>query len=714
MFLNNQRQKNNHVHSEGIEIRYLITGALPTVNADIHFGGVVGCLLRPDIYKRFLKLKGEDVISICGSDEYGTPILVAAENEGLKPPQLCDKYHKIHKEAIEALNIRFDNFGRTTSLEHTKVVQDFYYQLKQNNYIYRKEIEQLYCEKCARSLADRYVKGTCPHCGNADALGDQCEKCGKALEPTELIEPKCAVCGSKPVKKNVEHVFFELSKLREPLLEWVEQQTHWPTNARNFALNWLRGELRDKDISRDIQWGVPIPDAPGQVFYVWFDAPIGYITFTKQIGKENWWRDKNTRIVHFLGKDNIPFHTIFFPGMLKAAGGFTPPYQVSASEWLNYEGGKFSKSAGRGIFVTDAQSLGYPADYWRYYLTSVLPEKQDSDFGWDDFQSKVNNDLNDQIGNFVHRTLTFTKNFFGSKVPELNQEDLLAQDRTALAKIDELVDRCGEELAEIELKKSLSTAVEIARLGNQYLTKEEPWKNQNRKPAVIYVCLNVVKALSVALEPFIPESASKIRVFLGTDITNWDDAKQRLINGASINDFSPLFKKIEAKEINELKKKFGSKEELGAAASKKGAQKHDKKGSVQMKKQTTAVQISQPALGAAKNGGKPMIKYDDFEKLELKIGTIKSAEKVEGADKLVKLAVDTGEPELRTLVAGIAKHYGTEELINKKIVVLVNLEPRKLKGIESQGMLLAAEGGDGNVALLTVDKDEVGSGANVD
>lgn len=667
------------------------------MNYDLHLGHLVACLLRPDIYGRFLRLKNEDVIVVCGSDEYGTPSLVAAEKEGITPQKLCDKYHKLQKDSIEKLNLKFDIYSRTTTPEHIKVVQDFYYKLKQNNYVYRKEIEQLYCEKCNRALPDRYVKGICPYCKSDKAKGDQCESCGKVLEPTQLEEPKCLTCNEKPVLKKREHVFFELSKLNEPLLKWVEEQKQWPDNARNFALNWLKEGLQDKDISRDINWGVPIPDAEGLVFYVWFDAPIGYITFTKQLGKENWFKDKNTKIVHFIGKDNIAFHTISFPGMLYANGEYQLPSQVSSCEFLNYEGGKFSKSEGRGVFLADAVSL-YPADYWRYYVTTVIPDNKDSSFEWKEFENTINSDLNDTIGNFIHRTLTFSRNFFNGII---EKPQLTSADNDVLLRINETAEKAEKLMYEIKLKNALQEIVNLARLGNEFISKEEPWKNEKRRKNVIYVSLQIAKALSVLLEPFIPETSDKIKEYLGLDKINWNGAKTLEDKFIISQSFIPLFKKIDSKETEINMKKFGfvkPKKENKKIEKKKTEKKNEELKNKQVEKQKIEIE------------GIKIINYDDFSKLELKVAEVKKVEKVEGADKLLKLSINLGNEE-RTIVAGMAPYYKPEEITGKKIIVVANLESRKMKGIESQGMLLAAEK-DGIVSLLTVDRD-ISAGASI-
>ncbi len=642
-----------------VEIKYLVTSALPYVNGDLHLGHLVGCLLPADVYTRFLRSKGEKAIYVCGNDEYGTPIVVAAEKQGLAPKQLADKFHERHKQALEGFNIRMDIFSRTTTPEHTKVVQDFYYYLKQNGFIFRKEIEQYYCEHCKKFLPDRYIEGKCPYCGAEGARGDQCEECGKPLITTELIEPYCVICKDKPVLKKEEHVFFDLPRVEKELRGWVEKHEGMTANAKNFAVSFIKEGLREKDISRNMEWGVPIPDAEGLVFYVWFDAPIGYITFTKQLGKMNWWRENDTQLVHFLGKDNIVFHTVFFPGMLIAEGEFILPSKVIAYEYLRFSGSKLSKSKGTMIKALDAVRA-LPADYWRYALLSALPENKDYNFTWEFLEEKTN-ELNDVIGNFIHRTLTFAKKFFNNIVekPELTQAD-----EEMVKEVGKIVKKVEEAMHNVELKKALGLVVGLARKANQYITAEEPWKKEERKKAVTYTCLHVAKALAVLLKPFIPESSEKILEYLGLENKKWDDVKI-LEEKFIIKEFKPLFKKVEIREVIE---KINKKEEEN------------------------------------------MIKYDDFAKLDLRVGEVVKAEKVEGADKLLKLTVDIGGEE-RTLAAGLAKYYKPEELEGKKIIVLVNLEPKKLRGVESQGMLLAAEEGS-NVVLLTVDKD-IKSGAKV-
>ena len=653
-----------------IEIRYLVTSALPYVNNDLHIGHIAGCILPGDVYSRFLKLKGEKCIYVCGSDEYGTPIVLAAEKEGLTPKELADKYHEKQKKAVKGFNIDFDIFSRTTTKEHTKIVQDFYYNLKQNNFIYRKNIKQLYCPKCKRFLADRYVEGTCPYCGAEGARGDQCDACGKLLNPLELINPHCVVCGSTPIVKESEHIFFDLPKLKNELTEWLENHDGLFPNTKKFALNFIKEGLREKDISRDIKWGVPIPDAPGKVFYVWFDAPIGYITFTKQLGKENWWHDKSTRLVHFLGKDNIPFHSIYFPGMLMAEGSYILPSKIASYEYLTFKGSKLSKSKGTAIKALDALNL-FPADYWRFYLIANLPEKKDSDFSWESFQETINSELNDTIGNFINRTLTFTKKYFDSKI---KKTELREEDKKIIKEANEKAREVGKLIEEIELKKALQEAVEIARIGNQYITREEPWKKEEGRQQVVYSCLHLTKLLSFVLKPFIPESSDEISKFLNKQ-TKWSQLTDEE-KSYELNDFSILFKKIDDEEVKKLKKEHS----------------REKTSSKEVKKMN-------------------YVKYEDFAKLDLRVAEIMEVEKIENADKLYKLKIKVGEEE-RQLVAGMAPYYTEEEMKGKKIIIIANLEPRKIRGIESQGMLLAAEDDKGKVKLLTTDGD-IETGAKI-
>ncbi len=555
--------------ANGDSFRYIVTAALPYVNNVPHLGHLISTLLPADVYSRFLKLQGNEVVYICGTDEYGTTTEIAALKQGITPKELTDKYYAIDREAFDRMDCKPDIFSRTSDPAHTRLVQSFYESVKKNGYSYKKNIEQLYCDRDQRFLPDRFVEGTCPHCGFEQAKGDQCESCGKVLRPTELIKPRCTICGTTPHVRKEEHVFFALSKLQDKLYKFVGAQTHWFPSSRNFALSWIKEGLEDIDIQRDIKWGVPIPEAGSTgVFYSWFDAPLGYVTFTEQLGKGSWWHDSKTRLVHFIGKDNIAFHTMFFPGMLIAAGdNYVLPWMVASYEFLNWEGGeKFSKSRGVGLTVPDANQL-YPADYWRYYLLSILTEKKDANFSWEDFQAKINTELNDTLGNFLQRTLVFTQNSFGGKVP--TPGELTAADKSALLAIDTAFEKVSKHLGDIELKSALEEVMGLARTGNQYLQAEAPWKNKERSNTIIYVSLNVASALSVLLAPFLPSTSEKMRGYLGAKpVRDWEDAKERVKAGRAIGKPEPLFKKIEAKEIAEYRKKYAGVPEAKAEKKK--------------------------------------------------------------------------------------------------------------------------------------------------
>lgn len=541
-----------------IDFRYLITAALPYINNVPHLGHLISTLLPADVYSRFLKLNGKTCVYVCGTDEYGTTAEIEAFKQHITPKELADTNFLITKESYERLDCKPDIFSRTSSPEHTKTVQGFYKRILDKGYIYKKGIDQLYCDRDRRFLADRFVEGTCPYCGYERAKGDQCERCGRVLEPAELKDPCCIICGERPHIRRSEHIFFALSKLQDQLHAFVEGQRHWFPNARNFALSWLKEGLVDIDIQRDIKWGVPIPGSEGKVFYSWFDAPLGYMTFTNQLGKGSWWRDEKVKLVHFIGKDNIAFHTLFFPGMLMAAGGYILPWQVASYEFLNWtEGEKFSKSRGIGLTVPQAAEL-YPADYWRYYLLTILTETKDTNFSWDDFQSKTNVDLNDTVGNFVHRTLAFTERFFESKIPKPGKYG--EADKAALKAIDDSFAKATAHLENIELKSALADVINLARTGNQYIQGKAPWKDADGRPTTVYVAINIAHALSVLLEPFIPSSAAKIRGLLNeTGKPKWGDAKSRVRIGSRVGRIEPVFKKIEEKEISAHKKRYGGK-----------------------------------------------------------------------------------------------------------------------------------------------------------
>lgn len=641
-------------------MRWTVTSALPYVNNIPHLGNMAGSVLPADVFSRFLRLKGEDVIFICGTDEHGTPITVAAMKEGLTPRQLADKYFVILRDLYLKMDMAFDNFGRTTYPDHYPLTQEFFLKLLKNGYVSKKTMKLPYCPDCKMFLPDRYVEGQCPNCGFTPARGDQCDKCGKLLDPTELINPYCVTCKSKPELRETFHWFLDLPKLAPKLEAWIKSSEHWSTDAKNTALGFIKGGLESRCITRDLDWGVPVPLEEGKkkVLYVWFDAPIGYISSTiewaRRIGKPNewkkYWKEEDTRIVHFLGKDNLIFHTIIWPGMLIGVGDYMLPHQVIGLQWLNWEGGKFSKSRGVGIFLDDAVNM-YPADYWRYTLVALAPQTKDSDFTWDEFLRRVNGELNDVLGNFVHRVLTYVRDKMGNKVPKGTLDPDVSK------QITNAFDKVGKAMFAYDQKGALSYAMDLARFGNQYLNQKEPWKNPSINDQVLFNCCQIVANLSVLLYPFIPSSCTKIRSMLGIKKIEW---KQATVSaGTQLGKIEQLFQRTSLKDIN-------------------------------------------AKLEEARRQGEPKIKYDDFAKVKLKVAKVISAEDVPGT-KLVKLQVDLGK-EKRQIIAGIGKCYKAKGLVGKLIVVVANLEPRKLRGETSDGMLLAA-GTEDNLSLLVLDKD---------
>ncbi len=653
-----------------ITFKYLVTSALPYSSGLPHLGNLVGSVLPADVYQRFLKADGEECRYVCGTDEHGTPITTKAVSEGKSPKELVDENYDRISEIFGKFQIDFDVFSRTTSETHRDNTIQIYEDMKSNGYIYKKEVEILYCKKCMRSLPDRFVEGTCPECEAQGVRGDQCDECGSLFDtPTQLSDYHCAVCSSKPEKQQSEHVFFKLSALQgyiEDLLK--DKGNKWSKTAIKLTENLLKEGLRDKDISRNMDWGIRIPDKPEQVFYVWIEAPIGYMSFSKEIGIGNWWKEPDTKLIHFMGKDNVPFHTTYFPATLKATGkNYVKPEMVAASQYLNYEGGQFSKSRGKGFSIEEALEE-YPSDYWRYTLIKMYPRNRDRDFTWKEFQKIVNGDLNDTIGNFIHRTLTFTKNFFEGKVPTPNLKE---NDEEMLKEIENTTIKTRELIHEAELSEALEEVTKLARKGNRYISDEEPWKNKERQKEVIYVSLQITKALSLLLEPFIPETADKIKKFLDIDTNNLQGALERITPGKEINDFEPLFKKISEEETEEHEEKY------------------------------------------SEEGGEEMgkISYSDFKELDIRTGKIIEAEELSGSDNLYKMKVDIGE-EVRTSVAGLKKYYSKEELENKEVVVLTNLEPAEIMGVKSEAMILAAVEGE-KVSMLMPDK-KVKTGSKVE
>ncbi len=649
--------------------RYMVTAALPYANGPIHIGHLAGCYLPADIFVRYMRLKGEDVLFICGSDEHGVPITIKAEEMKKTPQEIVDYYHDIMEKSFKAFGVNFDNFSKTSLPLHHKNAQEFFTILNEKKYISKKTEKQYYCEKCKRFLPDRYVEGVCPLCKSEGSRGDQCDACGKVMENVSLIDPKCKLCGSAPVIKDTEHFYLDLDKFQDKLKEYLTGKTWWKENVREYSLGWLKEGLRPRAITRDIDWGVkvPIEGYDGKVLYVWFDAPIGYISSTMEyfnrLNKKDewkkWWTDPNTKLIHFLGKDNIVFHAVIWPAMLMGVGGYNLPYDIPANEYLNLEGKKLSTSRNWAVWLDDYLTR-YKPDILRYALASTLPENKDTDFSWNDFQQRNNGELADIYGNFINRTIQFIIKYNDGKVsadPNLNE-----QDAEFLKLIENKIKIIGDSIESYSIRKASYEFMDIAREANKYFTVQEPWvlgkKDKDRLNTVLYVCMKAVTALACAGDPFIPFSSKELRDFLGIDKFKWDEImKIEPSENISGKTLGILFSKIEDSVIEEEKKRLGKKMDAG--------------------------QTEESAE----------ISIDDFKKVALVVARVLKAEKVKGADKLLKLSLDLGG-ENREIVAGVALHYSPEDLENKKIVIVKNLKPAKLRGITSQGMLLAASNKD--------------------
>ena len=645
-----------------INFRYLVTSALPYVNNRPHLGHLIGSLLPPDIYTRYLRLKGHEAIYICGTDEHGTATELSAEKAGVSPAEWSEKYHRLHKSDYEWFGIEFTHFGRTSSPSNHELTAYIFKKNYDAGYIFEKEVEQLYCPACKRFLPDRYVKGTCPKCGK-ETNGDQCDHCGALQEPTEIKDPKCVVCSGPAQLKKSKHLFLDLPKFVPALKEWLGSKTFWSPNVRNWALS-LTEDLKARCITRDLKWGVHVPlkGFEDKVFYVWFDAPIGYIAITKDtpgaVGEHwhDWWASPETRLVHFLGKDNIPFHTIIFPSMLLGTKEFILPYNVVGAEYLNYEGQKFSKSRGVGVTLEDCQKLLFTPSQWRYALVQMAPEAHDADFTWEAFQKSCN-ELADVVGNFVHRTLILNKKFYPG-VPEHGA--WTEKDKALIEKIRAAPAAVGSELEQAHLREALNRAVALVREGNAYLNEQEPWKNEPVRANTLYLALVVCRAASVLLEPFIPVEAGKIQSLVGEHGLKWDDAAEITVRGP-LGESKPLFSKIES--VKEYEEQFSGK---------------------------AAKEVS-------------YVKYEEFKKLDIRIAEIKAVERVPKSDKLYKVSVDVGELGQRTVLAGLVPFYTPEELVGKRVAFLANLEPKEMFGVKSEGMILAA--GEKDAAVLLPAKD---------
>ena len=642
--------------------RIFIGVAWPYANGSLHLGTLTGALLPGDIFGRYHRMKGNAVLMVSGSDEHGTPITLTAEKKGVSPKEIVDYYHKEHVENIHQLGIKFENFSRTSNEFHKNVVKQFFLRLYEKGYIYPKKMKAFFCPNCNRFLPDRYVEGKCPYCGGK-ARGDQCEECGATLEPEEILEPKCKICGATPILKETEHLFFKLSAFEEPLLKWLSDKDYWRDNVIQFTKNFIKNGLKDRAITRDLEWGVevPIEGYENKRIYVWFDAVIGYLSasmeWAEKIGQPEKWKEwwmEDAKHYYFLAKDNIPFHTIIWPAMLMAYGGLNLPYDVPANEYLTLSGEQFSKSKGIGIWIPDVLKK-FDADAIRYYLSINMPEKHDTDWRWDDFVAKNNNELVAIYGNFIHRVLTFIHKNFG-KIPPYHGEE-----EEIISNIHEIIKEIDESISKCHFKEGMKKIMRIAQIGNQYLNNSQPWKlikeNKEKAANVMHVCARIVKILAIVSHPYMPKSSDKIWKMLGYDdsieLHRWEEAFED-VEENEIPSPVPLFKKIELEDII----------------------------------------------------------ADEFSRLDLRVARIKEVEDHPNADRLYVLKVDVGELGERTLIAGLKQWYGKDGLKGRKIVIVANLKPAKFRGIKSQGMLLAAD--DGNKPYLLVPHDDEGKKVFID
>lgn len=660
--------------------RTLITSALPYANGPVHIGHLAGVYVPADIYARYLRLKGEEVVFVGGSDEHGVPITLKARNEGITPQDVVDKYHAIIKDSFSRFGISFDIYSRTSAPVHYETASEFFRKLYETGKFIEKTSEQYYDEESKQFLADRYIVGTCPKCGFDKAYGDQCESCGTSLSPTELISPRSMLSGNTPVLKETKHWYLPLDQYEPWLKEWIlEGHTEWKPNVYGQCKSWIDSGLMPRAVTRDLDWGVPVPieEAEGKVLYVWFDAPIGYISATRELTPdwEKYWKDPETRMIHFIGKDNIVFHCIIFPAMLKAEGTYILPENVPANEFLNLEGDKISTSRNWAVWLHEyLDEFPGKEDVLKYVLTANAPETKDNDFTWKDFQTRNNSELVAILGNFVNRAMVLTEKYFKGVVPErINPTE---NDLETLASIGRIKAEIDKSLESFRFREALKNAMDMARLGNKYLADEEPWKviktDPERVKTILNVCLQVTANLTIALEPFLPFSMDKLRHFLNMDRLDWRDlgSTEIMVHGTKLNPSHLLFEKIEdpviEKQINKL---------------------------LQTKKENEkASAVARPA--------KANINYDQFDAMDVRVGTVLEAERVPKTKKLLKLKIDTGIDQ-RTVVSGIAEYYTPEEMVGKQVCILVNLEPKPLKGIESQGMILCAQDADGGLVLVS-------------
>lgn len=676
--------------------RKMITAALPYANGPVHIGHLAGVYIPADVYARFQRRMGKDVAFICGSDEHGIPITIRAKKEGVTPQDVVDKYHEIIKKSFEDLGISFDEYSRTTSKKHYETASEFFLKMYNNGKFTEEVSEQFYDEQAGEFLADRYIVGTCPNCGNENAYGDQCEKCGSTLSPTELINPKSMLSGNVPTLKATKNWYLPLNVYESFLNEWIIEghKDDWKPNVYGQVKSWLNDGLKPRAMTRDLNWGVPVPlpDAEGKVLYVWFDAPIGYISFTKEWAEKNgkdwedYWQNDNSELIHFIGKDNIVFHCIIFPAMMKAHGNYIMPKNVPAFEFLNLENDKISTSRNWAVWAHEyVEDFPGQQDVLRYALLSSAPETKDNNFTWKDFQTKNNSELVGIFGNFINRVAVLTNKYYEGIVPQFG--DFEPVDKDLYHEIKQFPERIGKNLDEFKFRDALAELMNLARLGNKYLADEEPWKvikdNPERVKTQLFCALQVAAALGYLCEPFLPFTAEKIKQGLNLEDKKWNEIFDNFLIpvGHQINSIPLLFSKIEDETIE--------------------AQIQKLENTKQQNKKTNP----------NANPMKDEITFDDFTKIDLRTATILEAEKVEKADKLLKLKVDTGV-DVRTVVSGIAESFTPEEIVGKQVMILLNLAPRKIRGIESQGMLLLTTKPDGKLSFVTPD-EKVDNGVEI-
>lgn len=688
--------------------RYTVTAALPYTNGPIHIGHLAGVYIPSDIYARYLRMQGRDVAFICGSDEHGVAISMKAKKEGVTPQEIIDKYHFLIKKSFEDFGISFDNYSRTSAAVHHQTASDFFKKLYENNKFIEETTEQLYDEEAGQFLADRFVTGTCPKCGHEEAYGDQCEKCGTSLNATDLINPKSTLSGSKPVLKETKHWFLPLQDYDGFIREWILKghKKDWKPNVYGQVKSWVDDGLKPRAVTRDLDWGIPVPvaGAEGKVLYVWFDAPIGYISSTKEWAEregKNWelhWKDKETKLVHFIGKDNIVFHCIIFPSMLQAEGSYILPDNVPANEFLNLEGNKLSTSKNWAVWLHEyLEEFPGQQDVLRYVLTANAPETKDNDFTWKDFQARNNNELVAIFGNFINRVAVLTQKYYEGVIPqpgELNEKDL-----QVLQELKANPDVIADSIEKYRFREAQNELMNVARLGNKYLADEEPWKtiktDPERTKTVMYTALQIAAALSVLSEPFLPFTSGKLKkIFVQSGSLSWSDLiskNQWAVPGTTLGETPLLFSKIEDDQIQK---------QIDKLTATKTA------NTMEQKEKTLVVPQ------------KETITYDDFAKMDMRVGTIIEAEKMPKADKLLVLKIDTGL-DIRTVVSGIAESFYPEEIIGKRVTILVNLAPRTLRGVESQGMILMTQNAAGKLVFVnpdtpsSTDSDGVANGATI-